>query len=86
MLIPFMDFSLSYRELEEEINSAITDVLSSGRYILGPVVDSFEERWAHYCDSNYAVGVANGLDALKLSLMALDIGPGDEVIMPSILI
>ena len=83
MTIPFMDFSLAYKDLEEEIACAMKDVLSSGRYILGPVVDLFEEQWAIYCDADHSVGVANGLDALKLSLLALDIGPGDEVIVPS---
>ena len=83
MKVPFMDFSLAYKDLENEIDCAMKDVLSSGRYILGPAVDTFEEQWAHFCEAQHAIGVANGLDALKLSLMALDIGPGDEVIVPS---
>ncbi|RXL82724.1 erythromycin biosynthesis sensory transduction protein eryC1, partial [Citrobacter sp. AAK_AS5] len=58
-------------------------VLASGWYILGPEVDAFEAEWAAYCGAAHAVGLANGLDALILALRALDIGPGDEVIVPS---
>jgi dTDP-4-amino-4,6-dideoxygalactose transaminase len=57
--------------------------MDSGRFILGPEVDAFEEEWAEYCDAKHAVGLANGLDALILALRALDVGPGDEVIVPS---
>jgi dTDP-4-amino-4,6-dideoxygalactose transaminase len=58
-------------------------VLDSGWYILGPEVEAFEVEWAAYCEAKHAVGLANGLDALKLALRALNIGPGDEVIVPS---
>ena len=58
-------------------------MLESGWYILGPEVEAFESEWAAYCDAKHAVGLANGLDALTLALRALDIGPGDEVIVPS---
>lgn len=57
--------------------------MNSGWFILGPEVDAFEEEWAKYCDAKHAVGLANGLDALSLGLRALDVGPGDEVIVPS---
>jgi dTDP-4-amino-4,6-dideoxygalactose transaminase len=57
--------------------------MNSGLFILGPEVDAFEEEWAKYCDAKYAVGLANGLDALIMALQALDVGPGDEVIVPS---
>ena len=83
MKVPFLDLGASYRELKSEIDSAISRVLDSGWYILGPEVDAFEAEWAEYCEANYAVGLANGLDALILSLRALDVGPGDEVIVPS---
>ncbi|WP_420024728.1 DegT/DnrJ/EryC1/StrS family aminotransferase (plasmid) [Cereibacter azotoformans] len=82
-MIPFLDLGASYRELKAEIDAAIHRVLDSGWYILGPEVDAFEEEWAAYCGANHAVGVANGLDALILALRALDVGPGDEVIVPS---
>ena len=82
-MIPFMDLSAAYRELKPEIDAAVSRVLESGWYILGPEVEAFEAEWAAYCDAKHAVGLANGLDALTLALRALDIGPGDEVIVPS---
>lgn len=82
-MIPFLDLGAAYRELKPEIDAAIARVLESGWYILGPEVEAFESEWAAYCEANYAVGVANGLDALTLALRALDIGPDDEVIVPS---
>jgi dTDP-4-amino-4,6-dideoxygalactose transaminase len=83
MSIPFLDLGAAYRELKTEIDAAIHRVLDSGWYILGPEVEAFEAEWAAYCGANYAVGLANGLDALILALRALEIGPGDEVIVPS---
>lgn len=83
MNIPFLDLGAAYRELQTEIDAAVHRVLESGWYILGPEVDAFEAEWAAYCEADHAVGLANGLDALILALRALDIGPGDEVIVPS---
>lgn len=83
MKVPFLDLRASYNELKYEIDAAVQRVLNSGWYILGPEVEAFEAEWAAYCEANYAVGLANGLDALILALRALDIGPGDEVIVPS---
>lgn len=82
-LIPFLDLGAAYRELKPEIDAAMSRVLESGWYILGPEVEAFEAEWAAYCEAGHAVGLANGLDALTLALRALDIGPGDEVIVPS---
>jgi dTDP-4-amino-4,6-dideoxygalactose transaminase len=82
-MIPFLNLGASYRELKPEIDSAVARVLDSGFYILGPEVEAFEAEWANYCEANHAVGLANGLDALILALRALDVGPGDEVIVPS---
>lgn len=82
-MIPFLDLRAAYDELKPEIDAAVSRVLESGWYILGPEVEAFEAEWAMYCEAKYAVGVANGLDALTLALRALDIGPGDEVIVPS---
>lgn len=82
-MIPFLDLGAAYRELKTEIDAAIHRVLDSGWYILGPEVEGFEAEWAAYCGAEHAVGLANGLDALILALRALDIGAGDEVIVPS---
>jgi len=78
--IPLVDFKAEYKSIEKEIDAAIKEVLLSGQYILGPVVEEFEEQVAAYCDVKYAIGVASGSDALILALRALDIRPGDEVI------
>lgn len=82
-MIPFLDLGAAYRELKAGIDAATERVLASGWYILGPEVDAFEAEWAAYCGAAHAVGLANGLDALILALRALDIGPADEVIVPS---
>ena len=82
-MIPFLDLSAAYSELKPKIDTAVSRVLESGWYILGPEVEAFEAEWAVYCEAKHAVGLANGLDALTLALRALDIGPGDEVIVPS---
>lgn len=83
MKIPFLDLGAAYRELKTDIDTAVLRVLDSGWYILGPEVEAFEIEWAEYCGAKYAVGLANGLDALVLALRALNVGPGDEVIVPS---
>jgi dTDP-4-amino-4,6-dideoxygalactose transaminase len=83
MNIPFLDLSAAYRELQTEIDAAVARSMASGYYIGGPEVESFEDEFAIYCGAGYAVGVANGLDALHLALRAMDVGPGDEVIVPS---
>ncbi len=82
-MVPFLDLGAAYRALKDEIDAAIQRSISSGHYILGAEVESFEAAFAEYCGAKYAIGVANGLDALHLSLRAMDIGPGDEVIVPS---
>lgn len=82
-MIPFLDLGAAYRALKTDIDTAIHRVLDSGWYILGPEVEAFEAEWAAYCGAAHAVGLANGLDALILALRALEVGPGDEVIVPS---
>jgi len=83
MQIPFLDVGAAYRELKPEIDAAIARLLDSGWYILGPEVEAFEAEYAAYCEAEHAIGVANGLDALHLALLAMGVGPGDEVIVPS---
>lgn len=82
-MIPFLDLGAAYRELGSEIDAAVGRVLDSGWYILGPEVEAFEADWAAHCGAAHAVGLANGLDALVLALRALEVGPGDEVVVPS---
>ena len=83
MTVSFLDLRSAYAELAGEIDAAVARVTASGWYILGPDVDAFEAAFADYCEAGHCVGVANGLDALHLALLAMDIGPGDEVIVPS---
>lgn len=83
MAVPFLDLRAGYLALKPDIDAAITRVLDSGWYIQGSEVGAFEDAFAAYCNAAHCVGVANGLDALILSLRALDIGQGDEVIVPS---
>ena len=81
--IPFLNLASSYKKLKPEINLAIKKVLEKGVYISGNEVRNFEKKYAKFCDARYCVGVSSGLDALTLSLKALNIGIGDEVIVPS---
>ena len=78
--IQLIDLKRQYASIRDEISTAVFGVLDSGHYILGPQVQKFEQEIADYCATNYAIGVANGTDALLLTLDALGIGPGDEVI------
>ena len=81
--VPFLDLREAYLELKPEIDRAVARVLDSGWYILGPEVEAFEAEFADFCEARYAIGVANGLDALHLALRALGVARGDEVIVPS---
>ncbi len=82
-MIPFLSLKETYDELKPELDEAVARVLASGWYIGGSEVEAFEEAWAAYTGAKHTVGVGNGLDALTLALRAMDIGPGDEVIVPS---
>lgn len=70
--------------LQRELTVAFNRVLKSGWYILGQEVEAFETQWATFCGAKYAIGVGNGTDAITLVLLAYGIGPGDEVICPSL--
>ncbi|MDE2834504.1 MAG: DegT/DnrJ/EryC1/StrS family aminotransferase [Bacteroidota bacterium] len=83
MQLQMVDLRGQYRRLKGEIDQAVADVLDSARFIRGPVVAAFEEELAEYVGVTHAIGVANGTDALQIAYMALNIGPGDEVITPS---
>jgi dTDP-4-amino-4,6-dideoxygalactose transaminase len=83
MSIQFTQLSQAYEELQSEIDAAVARVLASGWYIGGTEVGKFEQAYADYCGALHCVGVGNGLDALHLALRAMDVGPGDEVILSS---
>ena len=80
MKIPFVDLKSQYHSIADEVHSAIADVLENTDFILGHAVEQFEEEFAAYCETAYAVGVYYGYSALELIVRAYDIGPGDEVI------
>jgi dTDP-4-amino-4,6-dideoxygalactose transaminase len=81
--IPFLDLQATYLELKPEIDEAVSRVLSSGWYLLGNEIQAFEREYAASVGTKHCIGVANGLDALFLSLRAKGVGAGDEVIVPS---
>ena len=83
MSIPFLDLQPTYRRSQAAIDAALARVAGSGWFLLGKELTAFEFAWADYCGSPHAAGLANGLDALHLALLALGVGPGDEVIVPS---
>src|SRR5437879_11347773 len=80
MKVPFLDLKAHHAPLIDEFDGAIREVIESSAFAGGPFVERFEEEFAAYCGSEYAIGVGNGTDALWLTLLALGIGPGDEVI------
>src|SRR5215468_8359589 len=80
MKVPFLDLQAHHAPLLEKFNRAIREVIESSAFAGGPFVERFEEEFAAYCGSAYAIGVGNGTDALWLTLLALGIGEGDEVI------
>lgn len=80
MKVPFLDLSAHHQPIREQLDAAIRDVIDSNAFAGGPFVAAFEREFAQYCGCRQAVGVGNGTDALWLSLLALGIGPGDEVI------
>jgi dTDP-4-amino-4,6-dideoxygalactose transaminase len=78
--IPVLDLKAQYQSIKDEIDQAVLNVMDSGYFVLGPNVKALEAEVAEYVGCQHGVGVASGTDALRLSLEALDIGPGDEVI------
>jgi dTDP-3-amino-3,4,6-trideoxy-alpha-D-glucose transaminase len=83
MAVGLFDNSTPQAPLQPQLREAVARVLDSGRYILGPEVESFEREFASYCGAEQAVGVANGTEAITIALRAMGVGPGDEVVVPS---
>ena len=81
--VPLLDAGARYWELKDEYDAAYRRVMESGRYVLGQELEAFEAEFATFCGASYAVGVANGLEALSLILRAMGIGAGDEVLAPA---
>jgi dTDP-4-amino-4,6-dideoxygalactose transaminase len=78
--VPFLDLSLQHRALRAEIETVVQRTLDRGDFILGSALDDFEREFARYCDCEHAIGVSSGTAALHLALVALGVGPGDEVV------
>ena len=83
MKVPLLDVNAQNLPLEEELTAAFAGVLQSGRFIMGPEVAAFEREIAGFVGARHGIGVSSGTDAILLSLMALDVGPGDEVLCPT---
>lgn len=81
--VPLLDLARQYGAIKEEMIAALVGVCDSGQFVLGPAVTELERRVAEYCQTKHAVGCASGSDALLLALMAIGVGPGDEVVLPS---
>jgi dTDP-4-amino-4,6-dideoxygalactose transaminase len=83
LTIKFVDLGRQYREIQDEVRAAIDDVLETGAFIMGPQLRRFEADFAAYSGAKYCVGVGSGTAALELALHALELQPGDEVIVPA---
>ena len=83
MNIPMVDLKSQYLKIKEEIESALIQCVESARFIKGPEVSAFERSLSKYLDTKHAIGCGNGTDALQIALMALELKPGDEIIVPA---
>src|SRR3954468_24704286 len=82
-MIPFMDLVRQHESIQGELLAAVQGVLSSSRFVLGPEGQALEAELAARCGVRHGIGVGSGTDALRLALIALGVGPGDEVITPA---
>jgi len=83
MSVPFVDLKAQYRTIRGEVETAIHDVIESSGFVLGPAVERFEAEFADYLGVDFVIGINSGTMALQLALLALGVGPGDEVIVPA---
>ena len=83
MKVPLLDLKAQYKSIKQELDAAVLNVAESQYFILGPEVDKMEKDFCDYLGCKHAIGVSSGTDALLLALMAIDIQPGDEVIVPT---
>lgn len=81
--VPFVNLPKQYKEIGKEVNIAIEKVLKNGRYILGSEVEKLESELSKFIGTKYAIGVASGTDALTIALKSLDLGKGDDVVVPA---
>ena len=80
MNVPFLDLKAQYKQIEHEVLPMVTEAMTNGAFIGGPQVLGFEKEFAEFCESKYCAGLNSGTDALRFALMAVGVGPGDEVI------
>jgi len=83
MNVPLVDLKIQYQRIKDEVEAEWQNVFANTSYVLGPAVSAFEQEFAAYSGVDHCIGVANGGDALELCLRALDIGHGDEVVVPA---
>lgn len=83
MKVPLLDLAATHAEPRQDVAAAIDRVIASSQFIGGYEVDAFEEEFARFTGAAHCVGVGNGLETLRLALLALGVGPGDEVVVPS---
>jgi dTDP-4-amino-4,6-dideoxygalactose transaminase len=81
--VPFLDLARTNAPLKDALLHDVAALIDSNAFTNGPQVEQFERAWADYCGTRFCVGLASGLDALRLALIALDLAPGDEVIVPA---
>lgn len=82
-MVPFLDLKAQYAEIKDEVNAAVLNVIENTQFVLGAEVKAFEDNFAAYCQADHCVALNSGTSALHMALLAMDIGPGDEVITVS---